>query len=111
MEKIEIEVGWNHKESAEVLTAYDGHYKVEFTFNKKRFYLVGNYKEDGATDIRVYNESEFLLADEPEEMYSVRDGRENGRLPFGGMYVAVYEAMKYGRKTAESGVAHFKLGW
>ena len=110
MAKVEVQSTWGHTEYVDILKAYEGHYTAEFTFRGKRFYLVGDYKGKDATDIKIYTESEFLLADEPEAMYMVLNDREKGRLP-NGMFSVVYEAMKLGREKADSGIAYFRMGW
>lgn len=108
MEKINVEVAWNQVEEVSLLKAYEGHYEVEFTFKGERFYLVEDYNDE-AKDIRVYSESEFLLADEPEAMYRVHN-KEEGRVP-NGMFGVIFEAMKFGRAKAQSGVSSLTLGW
>ena len=108
MKKIMVEAGWGHKEEVELIKAFKGHYTMEFTFKGEHFYLVNDY-EGEKKDLRVYSEQEFLLADEPEAMYRVRD-KEEGRLPVG-MFDVVFEAMNFGKKMAESGVAHLTVGY
>ena len=110
MAKVKVERAWGKVEEMELLKAYEGHYEVEFTFNGKHFYLTTDYQKDVKRHVKVFSESEFLLADEPEPMYEVRNSKESGRLP-NGMSIMVWEAMKLGHKKAESGTAYFKLGW
>lgn len=107
MEKIKVEREWGHFEDVSLIKAYKGHYEAEFTFKGERFYLVEDYNEK-ENDLRVYSESEFLLADEPKAIYRV-NGKESGRLPLL-MYGVIFEAMKFGRNKAESGIVHLSTG-
>ena len=106
MEKIKVETRWGKFEEISLLNSYEGHYEVEFTFNGEHYYLVEDYS-DKEKDLKVFSESEYLLAEEPEAMYRVHK-KEEGRVPTE-MFGVIYEAIKYGRKQAESSVAKFSL--
>ena len=90
---------------ANVVSAWKGHYEVEFSFNEEIFYVVNDYKENGERDIRVIVEQEYLLADKPEALFRLWDTAEEsgieGEIP-AGMCFELEEAMNEGRKAARA---------